>query len=143
MAEFDTELRADIPSHLVDVVPGEPLTVTVPILDADTGAPTPVADADAWAVLAQVRPDERSDVLLAEFSTEASPATATVTEGAAGTVVLTATAAATATWQTTWLKHVSSPPRAICDVRVTDNTGTPSYINRITFQLRPRTTRED
>ena len=134
MADFDYSLRADIPRVLVEVVPGEALQVTLPILD-DADAPVPVSG--SWSALAKLRTQPSSSTVLYTFTTDA-PANASVTPGSAGAVVLTATATETAGWQTAW---TNAPQGASADVFVTDNTGVPHCIADLVFTLLPRTTR--
>lgn len=136
MTDFDGELRAHIPRYLVEVVPGEALSVTLPILDA-AGAPVPVSG--SWSALAQLRTQASSSLVLHTFTTDA-PANASVTAGVAGAVVLTATAAQTAGWQADW---TSSPQGAVADVFVTDASSVPRCLADLVFALLPRTTRED
>lgn len=135
MADFDFELRAGIPRILVEAVPGEPLSVTVPILDS-TGAAVPIPSAVGWSVLAQLRTQWASADVLHTFTTTA-PANVSITTGLAGAVVLTATAAETAAWQAVW---ASSPPTAAGDLFVTDNTGVPRCIADLVVALLPRVT---
>jgi hypothetical protein len=138
MTDFDHELRATIPRILVEVVPGEALSVTVPILDG-ADDPVPVADADDWSALAQLRTQWSSTEVLHTFTTEV-PANVSITEGAAGAAVLTATAAETAEWQADW---TSSPQVANADLFVTDDNGVPRCLADLVFSLLPRNTRED
>ena len=70
----------------------------------------------------------------------ADDGSAAVTSGAAGSVILTATAAQTAQWQADW---ETSPPQAVGDLWVTDDTGTPHCLCDLVLALLPRTTRED
>lgn len=137
MADFDYELRADIPRVLVEVVPGEPLSVTVSIVD-DDNASVAVADASAWEALAQLRTQPSSATVLHTFSTDA-PANATVTAGTPGRVTLSATAAQTAAWQAAW---TNAPQTAVSDLLVTDNTTAQHSIADLVFTLLPRVTRE-
>ena len=136
MADFTYELRADIPRVLVEVVPGEALSVTVPLLDEDNAA---VAAASDWTVLAQLRAAAADTTVLHTFTTDA-PANATVNAGATGSVTLSATAVETAAWQTAW---GSSPPEALADLFVTDSDGAPRCVADLVFALLPRVTRED
>lgn len=136
MADFDHELRADIPRILVEAVPGEALSVTLPILDAD-GAAVPVGNAADWSVLAQLRTQPASSTTLHTFTTSA-PANASVTAGSAGSVTLSATATETAAWQTAW---TFSPPSAVGDVFVTDNSSVPRCLADLVITLLPRNTR--
>lgn len=137
MPDFDHELRADIPRDLIEVVPGEPLSVTLPILDG-TGAPVPIPSAVGWSAVAQLRTQWSSTEVLHTFTTAGGSPNASITTGAAGAVVLTATAVQTAAWQAGW---GSSPPTAVGDLFVTDNLGTPRCIADLVLQLLPRTTR--
>ena len=141
MAEFDYTSPVTIPTYLVEVVPGEPFEYTLPVLDED-GAAQEIVDASAWSARGQVRAEWSSSDVLYTFDTEADPATAEVTEGAAGSLTLTATAAATASWQTEFLRHVSSPPRVRCHVWATV-AATPRCLADLTIELLPNTTRED
>lgn len=136
MPDFDFELRAAIPRVLVEAVPGEALTVTVPILDS-AGAPVPVGTPSQWSALAQLRTQWPSADILHTFTT-AAPANVSIAQGSAGSVTLTATAAQTAAWQAAW---TSSPPGAVGDLFVTDNTGAPHCIADLVFALLPRNTR--
>jgi hypothetical protein len=124
---YDYESRVTIPRHLIEVVPGEPFSLTLPITYEDD-APVAVADASGWSASAQLRTGPDSDTVLHTF-------VATVNAGSAGSVTLTATAAQTAAWQAArWLTAVS-------DLRVTDSTGTPHSIADLVFALLPRNTR--
>ena len=135
MTDFDHELRARIPRVLVEVVPGEPLHVSVPILDS---ADDPVPVAGAWSARLQLRRQWTSTEILHHFTPD--DGSAAVTSGAAGSVILTATAAQTAQWQADW---ETSPPQAVGDLWVTDDTGTPHCLCDLVLALLPRTTRED
>lgn len=137
MPDFDYELRANIPRVLVEVVPGEPLSFTVSMVD-DDDAPVPVVDASSWEVRAQLRTQASSTTALHTFTTD-SPVNASVTAGATGYVTLTATAAETAAWQAAW---TNSPQQAVSDLLVTDATGVQHSIADLVFTLLPRVTRE-
>ena len=139
MPDFDFELRARIPRILVEVVPGEPLSVTVPIVDAGED-PVPIVDGGAWSGLLHVRQQWASPEVLHLFTTAGVAPNITVTEGSAGALVLTATAIETAAWQAAWS---TTPPTAGGDLFVTDDTGTPHCLCDLVFSLLPRTTRED
>lgn len=138
MVAFDYELLAAIPRVRVEVVPGEALSLTLPILNG-AGSPVTVANVGSWSVLAQLRTQPSSATVLHTFTTDA-PANASVSSGAAGAVTLTATAAATAAWQEAW---TSSPPAAVGDLFVTDDSGVPRCLADLVFSLLPRATRED
>lgn len=137
MSDFDFELRASIPRILVEVVPGEPLSVTLPILDP-SGEPVAVADPSTWAGFLQLRRQWSSTEVLHTFTT-AEPATAVITAGE-GSIVLAATADDTAQWQADW---DTRPPQAVGDLFVTDDAGTPHCLCDLVLTLLPRTTRED
>lgn len=136
MTEFDLELRAHIPRVLVEVVPGEPLSATVPIRDHE-GADVPVSDADQWTAIAQVRADWSSDQVLHTFTSDGDAPNASVVEGPAGAVVLTATAAQTAAWQAAW---TFTPPAVPADLFVV-GPGLVLCVADLVLQLLPRTTR--
>lgn len=138
MADFDAELRAGIPRYLIDVVPGEPLQVTVPIVDG-AGLSVPVANAADWSARAQLRSQWSASEVLHTFTTAGVTPTASITAGPAGAVVLTATAAQTAAWQNAWS---TSPPTAVTDLFVT-TAGTSRCLCDLVFALLPRNTRED
>jgi hypothetical protein len=136
MADYDHSLTANIPRILVEAVPGEALSVTLPILDSANAA-VAIASAVGWEVLAQLRAQPSSSTVLHTFTTD-SPVNASVTTGAAGAVVLSATATQTAAWQTTW---TNSPQVAVGDVFVTDDQGVPRCIADLVVALLPRVTR--
>ena len=136
MPDFDYELRAGIPRILIEAVPGEALSVTLPILDG-ANAPVPVVTASQWSALAQLRAQWSAAEVLHTFTTAGGSPNASITAGSAGAVVLTATAADTAVWQTAW---TNSPQGAVADVFVTDNTGAPHCIADLVIALLPRVT---
>jgi len=135
MADYDFELRADIPRVLVEAVPGEALSVSLPILDADNAA-VPVSG--TWSALVQLRAQYAATTVLHTFTTAGGSPNASVTAGSAGAVVLTATAAENAAWQTAW---TNSPQAAVGDVFVTDNTSVAHCIADLVVALRPHVTR--
>jgi hypothetical protein len=122
---------------LIEAVPGEALSVTVPILDG-TGTAVTIGSSSGWSVLAQLRTEWASTEVLYTFTTAGGSPNASVTAGAAGTVVLTATATDTAAWQTAWTEF---PPRVVGDLFVTDNTSVPHCIADLVVSLLPRVTR--
>jgi hypothetical protein len=139
MSGYDYELRAAIPRVLVEVVPGEELEITLPILDS-TDVAVAVADADAWSALVQLRTQARSTDVLYTFTTAGLTPNASITAGSAGAVVLTASATDTAAWQAAW---TSTPQGAVADVFVTDDDAEQHCLADLVFTLLPRTTRED
>lgn len=138
MADYDYSLTATVKRVLVEVIPGEPLSVSLPILDS-TGANVTVADNTAWSALAQARTDWRSSTVLHTFTTAGASPNITITEATPGVVVLTATAAETAAWQTAW---TISPPSAVADVFVTDNSSVEHCIASLVLAVLPVTTVE-
>lgn len=139
MADFDYALRADIPRILIEAVPGEELSVTVPILDSSNAA-VPISDASTWSSLAQLRTGPAAADVLHTFTSAAPTSNITINAGASGSVTLTATAAQTAAWQTAW---TGAPPQAGSDLFVTDDTGKDRCLADLVFTLLPRYTRED
>lgn len=137
MPDYTHQLTASAPTILVEVIPGEPLEVTVPILDAD-GVPVEVASAAQWSALAQARTDWRATSVLHTF-TSAAAGGAALAEGVAGAVVLSATGAQTAGWQAAWTDH----PAVAADLMLTDPTGVAHLLARLTLLLLPVTTVED
>lgn len=93
----------------VTVHAGEPLDVSVPVLDA---AGLPVALSGGWTATAQIRHNPRGDLL--HTFTPAVEATS---------VRLTATAVQTRGWADTW-----ATPLAAWDVVLTDPAGTPHVL---------------
>ena len=95
--------RVDLAVHA-----GEPVDVTIPVLDGDTGLP--VTSLNSWTVAAQVR------------AASGEPVLATLTAAVEGvTVRITATAAATAAWA--W-----PSPSAQWDVVLTSPTAVPHVL---------------
>lgn len=135
MSDFTTELRAGIPRHLIEAVPGEPLSFTLPILDG--GVPKVIPSSVGWSAIAQLRADVRAAEVLHTWTTAGGAPNIAILTGANGALTLTATAAETAAWQTAW------PPAAaaVADVFVTDNTNTPRCLCDLVVSLLLRSTR--
>lgn len=78
---------------------GEPLTVSVPVLD---GAGAPVAATDLVHARAQIRPAVISEQLLHVFDTDDDPVNLEITGTSASVLVISATSEETSLWQLTW-----------------------------------------
>jgi hypothetical protein len=124
-----TDLLVTTAELNIEVNPGEPLEVTVPLLDGD-GLPVEVGAAEDWSATCQVRADWRATDTLHEFAP-------TFTEGTSGAVVLSATAAETAAWQ------VAGWTVGQFDLFVVDTADTAHCVLAGEIRLVPRVTRED
>jgi hypothetical protein len=114
-----------LPSRIdLTVLAGNPMTLTVPVLD---GAGSAVAAASLSSARAHVRPRTDSDQILHVFSTDNDPADAEITGTTAASVVLTATSEVTSLWQVTW---TGVAPQTVVwwDLEVTDTDDIPHQI---------------
>lgn len=116
------------PSYTLDIVCGQPLAVTLPVL---TAAGAPVDHTLIASAKAQVRADWQSPLVLHEWATTGGNATVD-----ASGVTLTATTAQTLDFQTMW------PTSVVWDLRVVDGSG---VVHRLTgagpIRLNPAITR--
>lgn len=103
---------------------GEPMTLTVPVLN---GAGAAVAAANLASARAHVRPKVDSDQVLHVFATDNAPADAEITGTTAASIVLTATSEVTSLWQVTW---TGVAPQTVVwwDLEVTDTDDIPHQI---------------
>lgn len=125
-----TDLTVATAELNVEVNPGEPLEVTVPIFDG-AGAPVEIASGAAgWSGASQIRADWRATTVLHEFDVA-------FVAGTPGSVVFSATAAETLAWQ------VAGWTVGEFDVFVTDTSSVPHCLLAGQIRLRPRVTRED
>lgn len=107
----------------VEVLAGEPFTLTVPVLDADGGA---VEAAGLSAARAHVRPSIDSNQVLHIFATTDDDPDAAITDDG---VVLTATSATTSLWQQVW-PGVAPVTTVWWDLEVT---GADSVVHQVTL----------
>lgn len=103
-----------LPQVPLTILCGEPLDVTVPILDATDA---PVAAATLLSARAQIRVRPDSGTVLHEWTTGGPSPNAAITTGG---IRLLATAAETQAWQDTWPTHIP-----LWDLVVVDTTGRP------------------
>lgn len=136
MSEAVITVRAAVTRVDVDVIAGDPLDLTVPLLDDATEQPVPITSAAGWSGRAQIRRNIHSTVVLHEFTTTGPNPTSYVVTGTAGAIRLTATAAQTGAWQQVWPSWVTG-----WDLDVTDPTGAVHQVATGLIRLRPQYTR--
>ncbi|MFC5997100.1 hypothetical protein ACFQE5_23080 [Pseudonocardia hispaniensis] len=85
----------------LEVNPGDPIDLLVPILDAND-APVQIDDPAGWSARSQVRATWQAGQVLHEWTTTGAAPNAEIVAGLPGHVRLTATPEQTAAWQQTW-----------------------------------------
>jgi hypothetical protein len=129
------QVHPDATSINVEIIPGDPIDMLVPILD-DNDGPVEILDADValWSARSEIRRHWAATRVLHEWDT--TDGDAEIVPGAEAKVRLTATAAVTADWQETWPEL-----DAHWDLQVTPPGAESQTIAAGRFRLRPQYTR--